>query len=182
MRAALYARVSKAGDQTPENQIIALKKWAANSGAEQAVIYVDELSSRDTRPKKEEVLRLARTKQIDTIVFVSLDRWGRTLPELVQEMRELPEIGVTLISLKEGLNFGTAAGKMYANLLAVFADFERELIRERTVAGLTRARAQGKRLGRHPRNCDCPKHRNLTGSALQGGFLSVKSELEQTDV
>ena len=97
-------------------------------------------------------------------------------------MRELPEMGVTLISLKEGLNFGTAAGKMYANLLAVFADFERELIRERTVAGLTRARAQGKRLGRHPRNCDCPKHRNLTGSALRGGFLSVKSELEQTDV
>lgn len=148
MKAALYARVSKTTDQTPENQLLELRKWATNTGAEIVGEFVDELSSRDTRPQKEEIKRRAVIGEIDTIVFVALDRWGRNITELVGEMQYFSEHGVKLISLKEGLNFDTAAGKMYANLLAVFANFERERIRERTLAGLARVRAQGRHLGR----------------------------------
>lgn len=169
---ALYARISKAGDQTPENQLLVLRKYAQETGLKVYGEFVDEISSRDTRPQKEEVLKLARLGVVDTIAFVSLDRWGRNLAELVNEMQELPARGVRLISLREGLNFDSAAGRLYAAILAAFAGFERDINHERTVAGLERARAQGKRLGRHPHDCDCPKHK--PGNALQGGFASVK--------
>ena len=171
MTAVLYARVSKALDQTPENQLRVLREYADQAHLVIRGEYVDELSSRDTRPQKEEVLRLARLGLIDAIVFISLDRWGRTVEELVAEMRELPERGVRLISLKEGLNFDNAAGRLYSVILAAFAAFERDRIQERTLAGLARAKAQGKRLGRHPARCDCPIHR---GNALQGGFSRVE--------
>lgn len=167
MTVALYARISKVGDQTPENQLRVLREYAAEAHLEVRGEYVDEISSRDTRPQKEEVLRLARLGLLDGIVFVSLDRWGRSVEELVAEMRELPEKGVRLVSLKEGLNFDNAAGRLYSVILAAFAAFERDRIQERTLAGLARAKAQGKRLGRHPADCSCPKHR---GHVIQGGF------------
>lgn len=148
MKAALYARISKAGDQTPENQLQALQAWAKGSGAEIVGTFVDEQSSRDRRPQKEEVLRLARLGLVDTIAFVSLDRWGRNVDELVREMTWMPEHGITLISLREGLRFGDAEGRLLAHILAAFAAFERDRIRDRTIAGLARAKAQGVRLGR----------------------------------
>lgn len=148
LRVALYARVSKAIDQTPENQLMQLRVWAKNSGAVIVGEFVDELSSRDTRPQKEEVLKLLRTKQINGVVFVALDRWGRSMPELVNEFEEAVRNDWTLISLKEGIALDTAAGRMMANVLGAFASFERDRIRERTIAGLARVRAQGKKLGR----------------------------------
>ena len=148
MKVALYARVSKVDDQNPENQLIELREWARRSGHEVVGEYIDKISSRDTRPQKEELKRRARLGEVDAIAFIALDRWGRNITELVFEMEEFSRKGITLISLKEGLNFDTAAGKLYAHLLAAFANFERERIRERTLAGLARARAQGKKLGR----------------------------------
>lgn len=153
MRCALYARVSK-GDasQDPENQLASLRKWAREAGVEVVGEFVERVSSRDTRPQKEEVLRLLRLGQIQGVAFWSLDRWGRDMRELVMEFEEAAQQCWQLVSLKEGLRFDTAAGRLYAHLLAAFADFERERIRERTLAGLVRARALGKRLGRPPKN------------------------------
>ena len=151
MKVALYARVSKHDEQNPDNQLILLREWARNRSVEVFGEYVDRASTRDTRPQKQEVLRLARLGIVNEIAFVSLDRWGRSMSELALELKELPDRGIALISLKEGLNFDNAAGRLYANLLAAFADFERERIRERTIWGLNRARAQGKRLGRPPK-------------------------------
>lgn len=148
LRFCLYARVSKAGDQTPENQLLQLREWARATGAVIVGEFVDEISSKDTRPSKEEVLRLLRTGQAQGVVFVSLDRWGRNVTELVLGFEEALQRNWTIISLREGLSLDTAAGRMYANMLAAFANFERERIRERTIAGLQRARAQGKTLGR----------------------------------
>lgn len=149
VKVALYARVSKAGEQSNENQLKLLRDWARNTGNESNVIeFEEEVSSRDTRPKKEEVLRLLRTGEVGTVVFYSLDRWGRSMPELVNEFEEARRSGWKLVSLKEGLSFDTAGGQLYAHILASFAAFERERIRERTIAGLNRVRAQGKRLGR----------------------------------
>lgn len=151
MKIALYARVSKALEQHPENQLIELRRWA--KAAEHEVIgeFVDEISSRDTRPKKEEVLKLLRLEEIDGVAFTNLDRWGRSMSELVMELEEFSKSNTSLISLKEGLDLSTAAGRLMANVLAAMANFERERIRERTMLGLARARAQGKRLGRPPK-------------------------------
>lgn len=148
MRIALYARVSKALEQNPENQLIELRKWALSSGHTVVGEYADEVSSRDTRPMKEEILRLLRLGSCDGVAFWSLDRWGRSMSELVLELEEFSKTGKSMISLKEGLDLSTAAGRLMANVLAAMANFERDRIRERTLLGLARARAQGKTLGR----------------------------------
>lgn len=151
MKVALYARVSMALKQNPENQLIELRRWAASAGHEIAGEFVDEISSKDTRPNKELVLRKLRLGEIDGVAFWSLDRWGRSMGELVLELEEFSKAGKSLISMKEGIDLSTAAGRLMANVLAAMANFERDRIRERTMLGLARARAQGKTLGR-PRN------------------------------
>lgn len=152
-RLYLYARVSKALDQNPETQFLQLRKWAENAQLDGEPVQilgerVDEISSRDTRPEKEFILNELRLGQADGVVVVALDRWGREMKELVLDFEQFYKNGWTLISLRESLNLGTAAGRVFAHLIAVFADFERDLIQERTNLGLARARAQGKTLGR----------------------------------
>jgi DNA invertase Pin-like site-specific DNA recombinase len=148
LKVALYARVSKALEQNPENQLIELRRWA--SASQHSIIgeYVDEVSSKDTRPQKEAVLRMLRLGEIDGVAFWSLDRWGRTMSELVLELEEFSASGKSMFSMKEGIDLSTAAGRLMANMLSAMANFERDRIRERTLLGLARARAQGKKLGR----------------------------------
>lgn len=148
MKVALYARVSKAVEQNPENQLIQLRKWAETAGHTVEGEYVDEISSKDTRPKKEEVLRKLRRGEIEGVLFWSLDRWGRTMTELVLEMEEFAGAEKTLMSYQEALDLSTASGRLAGNVLAALANFERDRIRERTLLGLARAKAQGKKLGR----------------------------------
>lgn len=148
MRIALYARVSKGLEQNPENQLMELRKWAAAAQHHVEGEYVDEISSRDTRPNKERVLQMLRLGTIDGVAFWSLDRWGRNMSELVLELEEFSQSGKALISLKEGLDLSNAAGRLMANVLAAMANFERDRIRERTILGLARVKAQGKKLGR----------------------------------
>lgn len=148
MRYALYARVSKALEQNPENQLIELRKWAATAQHEVIGEFVDEISSKDTRPQKEAVLRKLRLGEAQGVAFVALDRWGRTTSELVLELEEFAKSGVSMVSLKEGLDLSTAAGRLMANVLAAMANFERDRIVERTKLGMARARAQGKHIGR----------------------------------
>lgn len=157
MKIAIYARVSKALEQNPLNQLLELRKWAAAAEHEVEGEYVDEVSSKDTRPQKEIVLRKLRLGVIDGVAFFALDRWGRSMSELVLELEEFSKSGKTMMSLKEGIDLSTAAGRLMANVLAAMANFERERIRERTLLGLARAKAQGKIRGRHPLNCGCGK-------------------------
>lgn len=151
----MYARVSKALEQTPDNQLIALREWAASSKNEVVGEYVDETSSKDTRPEKERVLRMIRLGEIDGVACWSLDRWGRTASELILELEEFSKTDKALICLKEGLDLSTAAGRLYANLIAIFANFERDRNSERTFLGLVRAKKEGKIGGRHPVGCGC---------------------------
>jgi len=148
MKVALYARVSKGQEQDPENQLMELRRWATASGHEVVGEFVDEISSRDTRPQKEAVLRMLRLGELDGVAFVALDRWGRTMSELVLEMEEFSQTGKTIISMKEGIDLSTAAGKLFSHVLAAMANFERDRTRERTLAGLARARALGRPIGK----------------------------------
>lgn len=155
MRMCAYARVSMALKQFPQYQFDPLLNYFKLSGHEMVKdqehplgIFVDEISSRDTRPKKEEVLKLMRTHQADGVVFVALDRWGRTMSELVLEMEEFSKSGQCMVSLKEGLDLSSAAGRLMGNVLAAMANFQRDRIQEMTLLGLARAKSQGKKLGR----------------------------------
>lgn len=87
---------------------------------------------------------------MDAIIVWKLDRWGRSVPDLIFTLNELQEIGVGFISITEALDLTTSAGRALAGILAVFAEFERELLRERVRAGLEQARQKGKKLGRPP--------------------------------
>ena len=148
MKVALYARVSKALEQNPENQLIELRRWAKSAGHEVEGEYVDEVSSKDTRPQKELVLKKLRLDEIGGVAFWSLDRWGRTASELILELEEFSKTGKAIISMKEGIDLSSAAGRLMANMLSIMANFERDRIKERTLLGLARAKAQGKKLGR----------------------------------
>lgn len=150
-KVSLYARVSKKLEQNPENQLIPLRKWAKDNDHEVEGEYIDEISSKDTRPQKEEVLKKLRRGEIDGVGFWSLDRWGRSIIELVLEMEEFGGSNKVLMSYQEALDLSTAAGRLAANLLAAMSNFERDRIKERTLLGLARAKAQGKKLGR-PKN------------------------------
>jgi len=169
MRICLYARVSMALKQDPAYQFDPLINWLRLSGNTQVKdeshskgIFVDEISSRDTRPKKEEVLKLMRLGVADGVAFVALDRWGRNMSELVLEMEEFSRNGKSMFSLKEGLDLSTAAGRMMGNVLAAMANFQRDRIQEMTLLGLARSNSKGKINGRHPINCGC-------GTVLEDG-------------
>jgi len=150
MRAALYGRVSTA-DQTSENQFIELRRYAETRGWT-VVEYRDEgvSGSRESRPALDRMFKDARRRRIDVVVCWRLDRLGRNLRHLVMALEELQTLGVGFVSLNEGINALTAAGKLQMHILAAIAEFERSRIIERVHAGLARARAQGRRLGRPP--------------------------------
>lgn len=163
MKVALYARVSIRLEQNPENQLIALRQWAANAGHVVVGEYVDEISSRDTRPQKEIVLRMLRLGEIDGVAFYSLDRWGRSMRELVNELEEFSQSGKAMISLKEGLDMSSAAGRLMTHILAAFANFERDRISERTKLGMARLKAWGKHVGRPKGSKDKKPRKRVSG-------------------
>ena len=148
MRAALYARVSTL-DQQPENQLAELRRYAAARGW-QAAEYVDHgvSGSRDRRRALDALLRDARRRRFDVLVCWRLDRLGRNLRHLVTLLDDLQALGVAFVSLGEGIDCITPAGRLQLHILAALAEFERSRIAERVRAGLARVRANGTRLGR----------------------------------
>lgn len=150
MRAAIYARVSTL-DQHPESQLLDLRRYVTARGWESSE-YVDHgvSGTRESRPALDQMLRDARRRRLDAVVVWRLDRLGRSLRHLLVTLEELDRLGVTFISLGEGIDLGTPAGRLQMAILAAISQFERERIVERVKSGLARARAQGKRLGRKP--------------------------------
>lgn len=148
MRVGIYARVSTIDQQTLPMQIEQMKEYIKNRGWTLAVEFQEVGSGAKTRPKREELLRLARRRQIDVVLVWKLDRFGRSLADLITSLNELRDLGVAFISLTESLDFSTPLGRAMAGMLSTFAEFERDIIRERVVAGIANARAKGKPHGR----------------------------------
>jgi DNA invertase Pin-like site-specific DNA recombinase len=147
-RAGLYARVSTNDQQTIPLQIRALREYAGRRGWA-IVLQVKEVGSgASQRQLREKLLEAARRREIDVVLVWRLDRWGRSVADLLATLQELAHLGVGFVSLTEALDLTTPAGRAMAALLAVFAEFEREILRERVRAGLAHARQNGKRLGR----------------------------------
>ena len=147
-RAGLYARVSTHDQQTLPLQSRAMREYAARRGWSIVVQVKEVASGASQRELREKVLDAARRREIDVVVVWRLDRWGRSVADLVATLQELSHLGVGFVSLTEALDLTTPIGRAMAGLLAVFAEFEREILRERVRAGLAHARQNGKRLGR----------------------------------
>lgn len=148
LRAGLYARVSTNDQQTLPMQNRALHEYAARRGWTVAMQVKEVGSGAAQRQMREKLIGAARRREIDVVLVWRLDRWGRSVTDLLATLQELEHLGVGFVSLTEALDLTTPAGRAMAALLAVFAEFEREILRERVRAGLAHARQNGKRLGR----------------------------------
>jgi DNA invertase Pin-like site-specific DNA recombinase len=158
VKVAVYIRVSRS-DLNLDNQRLALEDYVKQRSWEYQV-FEEQESTRKTRPIKEEVLQLIRNGKFDGVIVYKLDRWARSLQELISNIDEITNRGKFFISITQPIDTSGSAGRLMLQILGAFAEFEREMIRERTLAGLDRARAQGKVLGR-------PKKK---GVIKQGGF------------
>ncbi len=148
MRVALYARVSTQDQQTLPLQVTALREYAQRRGWTLVRVVEEVASGAMARPKRDELVKAATRRQIDVVLVWRLDRWGRSLPDLINTLQELSALDVGFVSITEALDLTTPAGRAMAAMLAVFAEFEREILRERVRAGIAQARASGKPLGR----------------------------------
>jgi DNA invertase Pin-like site-specific DNA recombinase len=139
--------------KTCENQLLELRRYCGARGW-QATEYVDNgiSGAKDKRPALDALLKDTKRRQFDVLVCWRFDRLGRNLRHLVTMLEDLNHVGVAFVSLGEGIDCTTPAGKLQLHILAALAEFERERIRERVVAGLARVRSKGQRLGRPERS------------------------------
>src|SRR6266849_4116500 len=147
-RAGLYARASTNDQQTLPMQSRAMREYAARRGWTITVQVHEVGSGAAKREAREKLLAAARRREIDVVLVWRLDRWGRSVTDLLATLQELEHLGVGFVSLTEALDLTTPAGRAMAGLLAIFAELESEILRDRTRAGLAQARQNGKRLGR----------------------------------
>lgn len=169
-KVAIYVRVSSES-QTVENQKLRLIEFADTHH------YIYDLfeevqSTRQTRPVKQDLLARLRQRQYDAVVVYKLDRWARSSTELILDTQDLINKGVGFISVSDNLDFSTAAGKLHFQILSAFAEFERSLIRDRTIEGLRRAKAQGKIPGR-------PKGRKDSKKRKRSGYILREAKKRQ---
>ena len=155
MQVAIYARVSTdRGEQNPMVQVDALRPWLEAAGHEVAHVLVDECSgSKDSRPALDRLTTMIEAGEVKAIAVVKLDRLSRSLLHLVNYGARLRELGVDLMVRDQNIDTSTPQGRLLFGMLGVIAEFERDLIIERTRAGMDHARRAGKHVGR-PRRGD----------------------------
>jgi DNA invertase Pin-like site-specific DNA recombinase len=165
-RAVLYLRVSTL-DQTTANQERELREVASRIGCEITKVYKDHgisgAKGRDKRPAFDALCRDATQRRFDLVMAWSVDRLGRSLQDLLGLLSDLHSLGIDLFLYQQGLDTTTPSGKAMFQMLGVFAEFERAMIQERVRAGLARAKADGKQLGR-------PKIAEKTERAIQAAL------------
>ena len=172
MKAAINARVST-HDQTTENQLLELRELAAHRGWKLVKEYTDEgisgAKGRDKRPGLDEMLKAASKHKFDIVMAWSVDRLGRSLPNLIATMQELEAANVNLYLHQQALDTTTDLGKAMFGMLGVFAEFERSMIRDRVKSGMARMKAEGRRSGpkglafTHPERYEEVKNLLLSG-------------------
>lgn len=177
MKVALYARVSKSDEsQDPENQLIRLRTYCKERGWEVAKEYKDEASGANQhRPQLDKMLREAKGNQFGLVLCVKIDRMARSVSNLYKTIDELESYGVKFECVDQAISTNTATGKLMLAVLAGVAEFERELIRDRTKAGLITAKLNGKRFGRKESKIDLKRVEELQGQGW--GIRRIAKEL-----
>ncbi len=176
MRVALYARVSTR-DQDCGMQLEDLRQMVEARGVELVGEYVDRgvSGSKDSRPELDRLMREARRRRFDAVWCWKFDRFARSLRHLVTALDEFRALGVDFLSHQEAVDTSTPVGRMLFQVIGAMAEFERELIRERVIAGLKQAKAKGKKLGRPRVAIDLPAARALRAGGLS--YQAVASRL-----
>jgi DNA invertase Pin-like site-specific DNA recombinase len=183
MKIGCYARVSTQDQQTLALQRDAMAAYAQQRGWSIVATITEVGSGVRERQQRDQLMRAARRREIDAIVVWRLDRWGRSVVDLVSTLHELQALGVGFISLHEALDFTTPTGRAMAGLLAIFAQFEREILRERVKAGIAQARRHGKRHGRPPTVAHrAPDVQRLAAAGLSQAAIARQLGMSRTSV
>jgi DNA invertase Pin-like site-specific DNA recombinase len=182
-RVGLYARVSTQDQQTLPLQMRAMRDYAAKRGWTIALQLKEVGSGAAQRELRDKLLDAARRREIDVVLVWRLDRWGRSLADLVVTLKELAELGVAFVSLTEALDLTTPTGRAMVGLLSVFAEFEHSILCERVRAGLAEARRNGTRLGR-PRTASkqSSQIRELYRAGVSKAAIARKLNIGRTSV
>jgi DNA invertase Pin-like site-specific DNA recombinase len=178
-RTALYMRVSTKGHgQTTDTQAVPLHEYAERRGFEIVDEYKDEgiSGSKDSRPALDRLMKDARARKFDVVIVARFDRFARSVSHLLRALEEFNHLGINFVSLSESIDTSTPMGKMIFTVLGAVAELERNLIKERVQMGISRARKQGKQLGRPKRIFD----REKAGTMLQ--TMSVREVARQLGV
>jgi DNA invertase Pin-like site-specific DNA recombinase len=160
---ALYMRVSTKGHgQTTDTQAVALRDYAERRGFN-VIEYRDEgiSGSKDSRPALDRLMKDARARKFDVVIVARFDRFARSVSHLLRALEEFNHLGVDFVSLSESIDTSTPMGKMIFTVLSAVAELERNLIKERVHMGISRARKQGKQLGRPKRIFDKEKAQTM---------------------
>jgi DNA invertase Pin-like site-specific DNA recombinase len=182
-RVAIYARVSTR-DQKPENQLLSLRDYAAQRGWSVIGEFVDRgiSGAQEQRPELGKLMLAARRRYCDIVLVWRFDRFARSAKHLLTTLEELRGLDIDFVSFQEAIDTRSPAGKVLFNIVAAIAEFERSLIRERVMAGLDRARAQGKQLGRPRAAVDGPRIAKLRREGLSLRQIARQLELSKDAV
>ena len=173
-RVGVYLRVSTQ-DQSTELQRKEILQYVESRGWTTSKVYEDKATGTNAnRPMLKALLRDARERKIDVLITWKLDRFFRSLKDLVTTLQELTELRVDFISLKDQIDLSTSSGRLMMHMLGAFAEFEASLIRERVRAGLRNARSKGKVFGR-PKLRDDNRIRLLRSQGLS--IRKIASEI-----
>lgn len=182
-RVAIYTRVST-DDQKTANQLTVLQDWAAKAGHEIVATFEDAgisgTKGKDKRPGFKALLKACVQRKVEMIAVWSTDRLGRSMPHLIEVLQTIRDTGVGLYIHTQGVDTNTPAGRMLFQMLGVMAEFERELLVSRTIAGLDHARAHGTRSGKA---IGRPRRASYDLDSVRDGLsrgLSVRAVMRET--
>ena len=181
-RIAIYARVST-DKQSTENQLLELRTLCTKLGYTIVQEYTDNgisgAKSRDERPALNDLLKDATRRKFDMVMCWSIDRLGRSLQHLVEILNELQALKIDLYFQQQGMDTSTPSGRMIFSVFGAIGEFERNLIRERVLAGQQRAKANGVKLGRPSKMNDGMKNAIIL---LRGKGLGIKQIAQQLQI
>jgi putative DNA-invertase from lambdoid prophage Rac len=160
-----------------------MRDYVRKRGWQTAIAIKDIGSGANLRPQREDLLQAARRREIDLVLVWRLDRWGRSLVDLVTTLQELMALGVGFVSLTEALDMTAPSGRALAGMLAVFAEFERDILRDRVRAGIAQARKEGRQHGRPPTLAQfVPRVKALAKTGLSKRAIAKRLNISRTSV
>ena len=178
VRVAIYARVSTLNHQDPEMQLAELREHAARRGWQIVGEYIDRgvSGAKESRPALNRLMADAHSRKFDAVLVWKIDRFGRSLKHLVNSLAELVAWRVAFISLRDNFDLSTASGRLMFQVIGAMAEFERALTQERVRAGLSKARAKGRVLGRPKRIVNVDRIASLR--ATGASWRAISQELD----
>lgn len=180
-KTAIYIRVST-NDQKTDIQLNEIRSYLSNRHLHDFKIFEDKATgTNNARPQFQALLKAARLREIDVVIVWKLDRFARSLKDLITHLNELSELGIEFISLKDQIDLSTSAGKLMLHIIGAFAQFEADLIRERVRAGIENAKRKGTKLGR-PRLSDPVLMSKLRKEGLSLSAIAKQLGVSKTTV